>query len=83
MRCPDCDTVNRDDAVFCGMCKRSFRAKPPRRSAPPTPPTRTPSGVWRALLDRLGASRESATPDAPSPSAPPEPPASRGTGERE
>ena len=61
MRCPECDTMNRDDAAFCGMCKKLFRAAP-RRSAPPPPPSesRSPSGVWRELLERLGASRDAA-----------------------
>jgi hypothetical protein len=56
--------MNRDDAAFCAMCKKLFRT-PVRRSAPPPPPrveTRSASGVWQALLDRLGARERSGSP---------------------
>lgn len=64
MQCPECNTPNRDDAAFCGMCKKLFRTAPPRSSRPPPPPSSpsSPSGFWHALLERLSG-------------APPAPPA--------
>lgn len=63
MQCPECNTPNRDDTAFCGMCKKLFRTAPHRSSRPP-PPSPTPvGGFWHALLERLSG--------APSPPMPP------------
>lgn len=69
MQCPECNTPNRDDAAFCGVCKRLFRTTPVRSSRAPAPEAPPPGGFWAALLDRLSGRPSKPVSNVPDPDA--------------
>ena len=89
MRCPYCQAVNQDRAIYCASCGRDMRQPPPPQSRPPYQPPRQPASTrlgWPTTTtpaptvpppQTVPRGRQPVMPVAPTPAMPaaPDPPA--------